>query len=418
MTEPRVGSINLGDPMFWARPLEERYAAFAELRATPGLTFHDAPALPGMAKPQGWYAAVRYADIVDASLRPGEFSNGLGAIRTFDWPEPFWDVFGSIIAMDNPRHARIRRLVQNAFTPKILQRAEDSIRRLASAIVDKIEVAGECDLVADVASQLPLKVICEMMGIPDEEYGYVYEQSNMILGAEDPEYAVQVPNFAEALLGASYNLIGLVDKMCDERERRPSDDLTSVLVHGEVDGERLTRADIARFFILLVVAGNETTRNAITHGVRYLTEFPDQRAIWLADIEGVTKTAVEEIVRYSSPVIHMRRTLTAPAVIGGQQLAADDKVVLYYASANRDAAKITDPDRFDVRRDPNEHVAYGGPGPHYCLGAHLARRELTMMFRELLTRLPDIHTTAPPDLLLSDFVFGVKRQPCAFTPPS
>jgi cytochrome P450 len=213
------------------------------------------------------------------------------------------------------------------------------------------------------------------MGVPDEEYGYVYEQSNMILGAEDPEYAAQVPDFAVALLGAAHNLIGLVDKMCDERERQPNDDLTSVMVHGEVDGERLTRAEIARFFILLVVAGNETTRNAITHGVRYLTEFPDQRDIWMADIDGVTKTAVEEIVRYSSPVIHMRRTLTAPAVIGGQQLAAGDKVVLYYPSGNRDGTRIVEPDRFDVRRDPNEHVAFGGPGPHYCLGAHLARRD-------------------------------------------
>ena len=195
MTDGRVGSINLGDPCFWARPLPERYAAFAELRATPGLTYHEAPALPGMPESPGWYAAVRYGDILDASLRPGEFSNGLGAIRTFDWPEPFWDVFGSIIAMDNPRHARLRRLVQNAFIPRIVQRAEESISRLAAEIVDKVEAAGKCDLVADVASQLPLRVICEMMGIPDEQYAFVYEQSNMILGAEDPEYAAEVPEF-------------------------------------------------------------------------------------------------------------------------------------------------------------------------------------------------------------------------------
>src|SRR5690242_12826472 len=363
VTDVRVGSINLGDPAFWGRPLSERYEAFAELRATPGLTYHEAPPLPGMPASQGWYAAVRYADIVDASLRPGEFSNGLGAIRTFDWPEPFWDVFGSIIAMDNPRHARLRRLVQAAFTPRILQRAEDSIRRLASEIVDKIELAGECDLVADIASQLPLKVICEMMGIPDEEYGDVYAQSNMILGAEDPEYAAQVPNFFEALLGAAYHLIDVVDRMCDQRERHPTEDLTSVMVNAEVDGERLTRAEIARFFILLVVAGNETTRNAITHGVRYLTEFPDQRDIWLGDIDGVTKTAVEEIVRYSSPVIYMRRTLTAPTVLAEQQLDAGDKVVLYYPSGNRDATKIPDPDVFDVRRNPNDHIAFGAPGP-------------------------------------------------------
>jgi len=416
VTEGRVGSINLGDPQFWARPLEERYAAFTELRATPGLTYHEAPALPGMPVPQGWYAAVRYSDILEATLRAGEFSSGLGAIRTFDWPEPFWDVFGSIIAMDNPRHARLRRLVQSAFTPRIVQRTEDAIRRLGAEIVAAVEERGACDVVADIAAQLPLRVISDMMGIPDEQYQYIYEQSNMILGAEDPEYAAQVPNFFEALLGAANNLIGLVDTMCDERERHPTDDLTSIMVHGEVDGERLTRAEIARFFILLVVAGNETTRNAITHGVRYLTEFPEQRDVWIADVGGVTKTAVEEIVRYSSPVIYMRRTLTAPTVLAGEELAAGDKVVLYYPSGNRDERRIPNPDVFDVRRDPNDHIGFGAPGPHYCLGAHLARQEISVIFRELLTRLPDIHTTAPPDLLLSDFVFGVKRQPCAFTP--
>src|SRR4051794_18024189 len=193
ITDSRVGSINLGDPAFWAGPLDARDAAFAELRSTPGLTYHEAPPLPGMPPSQGWYAAVRYADILDATVRPGEFSSGLGAIRTFDWPEPFWDVFGSIIAMDNPRHAHLRRLVQSAFTPRIIHRTDEAISRLAADIVSAVEGAGECDLVADIASQLPLRVICDMVGIPDEQYAYVYEQSNMILGAEDPEYAAQVP---------------------------------------------------------------------------------------------------------------------------------------------------------------------------------------------------------------------------------
>jgi cytochrome P450 len=413
---PQVASDNLGNPAFWGAPLGERYAAFARLRDTPGLTYHEAPAFPGMPPSPGWFAAVRYDDVLHVSKHPEIYSNGVGGIRTFDWPDAFWDVFESIIAMDDPRHARLRRLVSRAFTPRILARVEDSIGRIATEIVDAAAPLGECDFVADFAAALPLKVICDMMGIPDSQYGWVFDQSNMILGAEDPEYAAQVPDFFSALVGAAHNLIGLMDELCDARETSASDDLTSVLLHADLDGEKLTRAEIGRFFVLLVVAGNETTRNAIAHGLHYLTEHPDQRAIWAADVDGVAPTAVEEIVRFASPVIHMRRTLTEDAVLAGQQLRAGDKVVMYYSAADRDPAAFTEPDRFDVRRSPNHHVGFGGPGPHFCLGAHLARREITVMFRELFRRLPDIRTTAEPDLLLSDFVFGVKRQPCAFTP--
>jgi methyl-branched lipid omega-hydroxylase len=204
--------------------------------------------------------------------------------------------------------------------------------------------------------------------------------------------------------------------MCDEREAHPTEDLTSVLLAAEVGGEKLTRAEIARFFLLLVVAGNETTRNAISHGLRYLTEHPDQRAIWWNDFDGVAGTAVEEIVRFASPVTHMRRTLAQDTVLAGTELKAGDKVVMYYPSASRDESAFPDADLFDVLRADNHHVGFGGPGPHFCLGAHLARREITVMFRELATRLPDIHTVGDPDIRQSDFIFGVKRQRCAFTP--
>jgi cytochrome P450 len=415
-SEGKVTDINLGDPMFWAHPLPERYAAFAQLRGTAGLTFHEAPPLPGMPPSTGWYALVRYADVVEATTHPATYSNGVGAIRTFDWPAPFWDVFESIIAMDNPRHARLRRLVSKAFTPRILADVEVSIQRIAAEIVERIAPLGACDLVADLAAALPLKVICAMLGIPSTAYDFVLEQSNIILGAEDPEYAAQVPDFFSALMQASYSLIALMEEMCKAREVRPTEDLTSVLVHAEIDGQKLTREEIARFFILLVVAGNETTRNAICHGVRYCTEYPAQRAIWAADFERVAPSAVEEIIRYASPVIYMRRTVTQPTLLAGQALEPGDKVVLYYQSADRDERVFEDPERFDVLRSPNNHVGFGAPGPHYCLGAHLARREITVMFRELFQRLPDIRTVGAPDLLLSDFVFGVKRQRCTFTP--
>jgi cytochrome P450 len=190
-----------------------------------------------------------------------------------------------------------------------------------------------------------------------------------------------------------------------------------MLVNAEIDGDELTHADLASFFILLTVAGNETTRNAISWGLRFLTDNPDQRAIWAADFEGVAPTAVDEIVRMASPVTYMRRTLTRDAVLAGQQLKAGDKLCMFYLSANRDEDVFADPLRFDVRRPPSPaHVGFGGPGPHFCLGAHLARREITVMFRELLTRLPDIEAVSEPEPLLSSFIHGVKHLRARFTP--
>jgi cytochrome P450 len=420
-TTTAAGTVNLGDPAFWALPVEQRYEAFRALRDTPGLTFHQAAPFPGMPESPGWYAAVRHDDVVEVSKHPDLYRNGLGddgigGIRTFEFPDEFWDVFESMIAMDDPRHARLRRLVSRSFTPRILARAEQSIAEIATEIVERVAPLGGCDLVDEIAAALPLKVICDMMGIPDDQYKFVLDQSNMILGAEDPEFAAQVPDFFTALMGAAHNLFDLVDQLCDERAAHPSEDLTSVLLHAEVDGERLDRQEIWQFFLLLVVAGNETTRNAISHGVRYLTEHPDQRAIWWSDYDAVAPTAVEEIVRFASPVTHMRRTVRQDCELAGQELHEGDKVVMYYPAACRDERAFPEPDRFDVRREPNNHTGFGGPGPHYCLGAHLARREITVMFRELHRRVPDIHTVGQPDILQSDFIYGVKRQACAFTP--
>jgi len=206
-----------------------------------------------------------------------------------------------------------------------------------------------------------------------------------------------------------------MQELADVRTEQPTDDLTSLLIHGNVDGEALSHAELASFFILLVVAGNETTRNAISHGLWLLTEHPDQRAAWQADVETVTPTAVDEIVRYASPVIFMRRTVTQPTVLAGHDFAEGDKVLLFYNSANRDETVFEEPDRFDVRRHPNPHVGFGGAGPHFCLGAHLARREITVMFRELLGRVPGLVATAEPDRLRSNFINGIKHLPCRVT---
>jgi cytochrome P450 len=315
--------------------------------------------------------------------------------------------------MDDPRHAKIRRIVSRAFTPRMIQRFNDDVQVAADAIVDDLLATGPCDFVYNVAARLPLKFICDMMGIPESHYQSVLDNSNVILAGFDPEFLSLDPEeTALKLLNAGQALQDLVQDLGRHRREHPTDDLTSALVNANVDGEQLTDQELGSFFIILAVAGNETTRNAISHGMHLLTRNPEQRALLASDIEGRLPGAVEEIVRYASPVIWMRRTVTRDFEMNGHAYAAGDKALLFYGSANRDTAVFTDPDRFDITRDPNPHVGFGGPGPHFCLGAHLARREITVMFRELLTRVPEIRTTADPDRLLSSFINGIKHLPC------
>jgi len=238
----------------------------------------------------------------------------------------------------------------------------------------------------------------------------VFDRTNIILGAGDPEYVADINEVVPKLLTAGAELAQLVQELGVERRAHPTDDLTSTLVNTDVDGEMLTDEELGPFFVLLVVAGNETTRNAIAHGMHLLTENPDQKRAWATDFEGLATTGVEEIVRWATPVIHFRRTVTRDgATLGGQEFKEGDKVVLFYNSANRDEAVFDDPFTFDLARDPNPHVGFGGPGPHFCLGAHLARREITVMFRELLTRVPNIAAVSEPDRLLSNFIHGIKH---------
>ncbi|MYE75795.1 MAG: cytochrome P450, partial [Acidimicrobiaceae bacterium] len=331
-------------------------------------------------------------------------------------PPEFNEYFNSIIAMDDPRHARLRRLVSAGFTPRMLARLEDSVRDQASTIVDEVCERGECDFVTDVAARLPLRIVCDLMGIPASHHDFVFDQSNIILGAADEEYVPEFGDLITAILTAGEALTQLMDDVATSKVGVESEDLTSILVNAEVDGERLTRAELASFFILLVVAGNETTRNSISWGLVYLTDHPDQRRIWTDDFEGVAAGAVEEIVRIASPVTYMRRTALCDATLEGQTISEGDMVTMNYLCANRDESVFEDPLKFDVRRDPNPHVGFGGPGPHYCLGAHLARRQIKVMFRELFTRIGDIEATGEPELLSSAFIHGIKHLPAQFTP--
>jgi cytochrome P450 len=314
--------------------------------------------------------------------------------------------------MDAPRHTKIRRLISTGFTPKQVSSLEEAVARRARMIVDAIAEQGTCDVVRDIAAPLPLQVICDMMGIPAEDEQRMFELSNVILGFGDPEYVTTVGDLVSSGMELFQYGLGLAE----QRLREPRDDIATALVHAEVDGERLTAAELGSFFVLLVVAGNETTRTAISHGILALSQYPEERAKWLADPIGVGPTAVEEIVRWASPVIHFRRTATADTELGGQRIAEGDRVVMLYLSANRDGTVFSEPDRFNVTRSANDHVAFGAGGPHFCLGANLARREIRVMFDELLTRLPDLTVTGEPDRLRSAFINGIKRMPAAFTP--
>ena len=286
----------------------------------------------------------------------------------------------------------------------------------AARVIDGVMEKGACDFVTELSAPFPIRIICEMMGIPESQHRFVFERTNVILGAGDPEYVPEGADIAAALLGAGNELVELMQDLQRQRLEKPTDDLTSLLVHAEVDGDRLTPQEIGSFFILLVTAGNETTRNAITHGMKALCDYPEQRALWQRDFEAVAPIAVEEIVRWASPVIFMRRTATGDTELRGQKLHAGDKLILFYSSANRDEDVFDQPFRFDVRRDPNEHVGFGGPGPHFCMGANLARREITVFFRELFRRIPDLQVTGEPDRLASNFIHGIKHLPCSFKP--
>jgi methyl-branched lipid omega-hydroxylase len=407
-----LAEIDLSDTVFWSLPLADRAAAFALLRAQPRPQFYAEPDVPFSDKGPGYYALVRHADVVEASRRADVFCSGNGATSIADLPAEFNEYFGSMINMDDPRHARLRRIVSRAFSPRMVASFQDSAQRVAARIVDDLLATGLCDFVSHVAARLPLKIICDMMGIPDDQYEMVLANTNIILSGADPEFMSEDLDVAVTqLLGSGQALADLVTSLAAARAQSPGDDLVSALVTANIDGEQLTSAELASFFVLLVVAGNETTRTALSHALMLLTEYPDQRASLIADLDNRIEGAVEEIVRYASPVLFMRRTLTCDYAMNGQDYRAGDKVVLFYYSANRDEAVFADPDRFDITRSPNPHIGFGAAGPHYCLGAHLARRELNVMLRELLTRVPDI-TAGEPDRLLSAFINGIKRLPC------
>ena len=366
------------------------------------------PLVPG----NGHWALFRYDDVAMVNRDNLTFSSWRGGTLYDDMPEAQLEQQRlMMLNMDPPLHTRYRLLVNKGFTPRMVSRLEERARVYANQILDGICEKGECDFVVDVAAELPLQVIAELMGVPQEDRHLVFDWSNRMVGHDDPEYHVT----PEAAMEASMELYAYANKLAAEKRANPSEDILSVLTRAEVNGERLTELELDLFFLLLAVAGNETTRNLISNGMHALIEHPGERDKLVRN-PALLGSGVEEMLRWASPVMHFRRTATKDVVIGDQPIAEGDKIVIWYVSANRDERVFKDPNRFDVERSPNEHVAFGGGGPHFCLGANLARMEIRVMFEELLRRLPDMELAGPVERLCSNFINGIKHMPVQFTP--
>jgi len=413
----RLDDLDLGSLEFWDQPAEVRDRAFALLRREAPVSHHQPPAdILGVTErdERGYWAIVRYEDIRRVSRDPATFCSGQGT-QFGDAPPEMLEASQSFLAMDAPRHTKLRGLVSAAFTPRQVARIEEGIRQNARLVVEEAAPAGGGDFVELIAKRLPLITISEMIGVPGADRERVVKAADTLVTVSDPEViGDQAP--VEALGAALWTLTEFARELAAHRERHPGDDLMTALVQAEVDGDRLTHEEIGAFFVLLSVAGNDTTRHTTSHAMRALTVNPDGRRALVADLDGLMPTAVEEFVRWATPVLTFRRTATRDTELGSQRIAATEKVVLFYHSGNRDDSVFADPWRFDITRSPNHHLGFGGGGPHYCLGASLARTQLRSLFTELLQTLPDIEAGPPEMFRSSSFIHGVKRMDCSFTP--
>jgi cytochrome P450 len=407
-----VDSINISDPEFWKGSRQHRESVFATLRREAPVKFFPEIPLANFPVGPGYWALTKHDDIWNVSRNPELFCSGKGS-NIADLTVELNEFFGSMISMDDPKHVRLRTIVSKGFTPKEITRIEEYVKNKAKSIVDKVLAKygpnEEFDFVDNIAAPFPLQIICEMMGIPESDERQILDWTNVILGAGDPDFGGTLEN----LINVALEMFAYAQALGEARLANPTDDLTSVMMHSIVDGDRMSSQEFGSFFILLVVAGNETTRNAISHGLLQLTEHPDQKAAWYGDFESKTKGAVEEIVRWASPVIHFRRTATRDTEIRGVKIKAGEKVVMWYNSGNRDEEVYENPHQFNIARTlAPAQVGFGAGGPHFCLGANLARREIAVMFDEIRRRLPNLVVTGEPAYLQSNFINGIKRMPC------
>ncbi|MEO6205592.1 MAG: cytochrome P450 [Mycobacteriales bacterium] len=383
-------------------------AQFAVMREQSPVFWHPQPGAWG----DGFWVITRHADVVEVSRQSEIFSSyERGALlHTGDQDEDQALEMTRLLMlnMDPPEHSSLRSIVQRAFTPRTIRALEARLQEFADDIVDRALAKGEGDFVKDVAAELPLLAICELIGIPAEDRVKIFDLSNRLIGFDDPEFATSIDDAHMA----SMEMYGYANSLAEQRQKEPREDIITRLLTAEVDGGNLTVEQFDIFFLLLSVAGNETTRNAITHGMYAFFQNPEEWETFKT--ERPLDSAVEEIIRWGTPVIQFQRTAMSDYVLGGQQLKKGDRVAIYYSSANRDETALPGADRFDVKRADNQHIAFGGGGPHFCLGANLARAEIRILFDTIATRMPDIAQTGEPRLLRSSFINGIKELPVRY----
>ena len=384
---------------------EVPHETFRRMRNEAPVFWHEEPG------GDGYWCLTKYKDVWKVSLDNRLYSSARGtAIMQKFTEEEMLPQREIMLNMDPPVHTKNRRLVNMGFSPKVLNKAELHIRDLAREIVDAVAQKGHCDFVTEMAAELPLQVIVEMLGVPKEDRHAFFQWSNTMIGSNDPEYCTT----PEAPAMASMQLFSYADQLAEDHRKHPQDDLTTTLLNAEIDGEHLRHDQFQAFVMLLAVAGNETTRNLISGAMHAFFQNPDQWQRLLRE-PTLIDSAVEEMLRYISPVMHFKRTPQQDVEIRGQKIREGERIIIWYIAANRDEEVFEQGDKFDIGRHPNDHLALG-IGPHFCLGNHLARMEIKIMFQEILRRLPDIRQAGPVQRLRSNFINGVKHLPVEFTP--
>lgn len=388
---------------FWDNDVSTRLRDFATLREhSAGVEFIDQPG------GTGFWSVTSYAEVRAVTRDPQQFSSTSG-FSIDDMPPEMLEMLGSIIAMDEPRHQQYRSLVKVAFAPRAIRRMTEYVATLTDEIIEQIRETRDFDFVDTVGAHLPFQVIADLLAVPSADRPRLRELIDLILGVGDDEVSD-----LETAARAVVEFFGYTIELGKQRRKNPGDDITSALMLAEVDGKRLTPQEFGSFVILLAAAGNDTTRNGLSWAMHLLSGHPDQMRSLAADFDSLQATAIDEVLRWSSPVLHMRRTATVDTSLGDHRITAGDKIVVWYVAANHDPSVFTHPDEFDIHRpNAHEHVAFGAGGPHFCLGAGLARMEMRVVLGKLLAAFPDLHTTAEPDLLRSVFIHGIKKLPCS-----
>jgi cholest-4-en-3-one 26-monooxygenase len=398
----RLDDIDLADHDRWVGGIP--HAALATLRREAPVYLHPQRRGPG------FWCLTRHDDVTAASRDYERLSVERG-IMLFDQPELEPPAAPRMmIEMDPPRHTRYRLLVNKGFTPRMVNRLEDHMRAVTTRTVDEVIDRGECDFVRDLASELPLQTIAELMSVPAADRARVFQMTNRIVGHSDDEMSGGGPAYDTIGALHTFGRELAIARRATLAAGEAANDILSTLLTAEIDGDRLSDADFEQFFLLLVVGGSETTRTAMAQGMLAFCERPEQWARLRAD-RSLLGTAVEEVLRWSTPFLHFRRTATEDFDLRGKKIRAGDKVVLWFVAANYDDNEFSDPQRFDIGREPNAHVTFGGGGPHFCLGAHLARLEIRIVLDELLDRLPDLELAGPPERMRSNWTNGLKRLP-------